>query len=49
MALEVVWTRQALRTYVSIVRYLRGRWSQWEIDRFDNEVDRALIAIGLFP
>ena len=49
MAKAVKWTRESLRAYASIVRYLDENWTQREIDRFDDELEHVLSVISGFP
>lgn len=49
MARPIRWTPEALRTYVSIMRYLDKYWTAREMERFDREVDEVLSVIAAFP
>lgn len=49
MAKAIRWTREALRTYVSIVRHLEKNWTQREIDLFNDELDSVRSVIAGFP
>ncbi|MCE2994352.1 MAG: hypothetical protein ACK5PC_12055 [Cyclobacteriaceae bacterium] len=45
MALEVIWSREAFKTYFSNIQYLKIQWSAKEIDRFIRQAEYCRLQI----
>jgi hypothetical protein len=49
MAFEVIWSREAFKTYFSNIQYLKIQWSAKEIDRFIRQAEYVVSRIQEYP
>lgn len=49
MTLELVWTKQAIKGFDSIVRYLQEKWTQKEVDKFIQESEEFFNLLRQYP
>jgi plasmid stabilization system protein ParE len=49
MAFKIVWTPEALNTYLGIINYLEEHWTEKEIKNFVQRVESKLILLKTFP
>jgi plasmid stabilization system protein ParE len=49
MVCEVIWSPLALQTFLGNIAYLQEEWTEKEIIRFTNAVDRKLKLLSQFP
>lgn len=49
MALEVVWTKQALRGFDGIIQYLSTHFSEREVRKFIKETKNLIELLGDYP
>ena len=49
MALEIVFTSEALEDYINILTYLKSNWTKQEVENFQNEMMDIAELISLFP
>ena len=49
MAFKIIWTKQAVKGYDKIVKYLEENWSEKEVINFIDETDRFFETLMLHP
>lgn len=49
MVYEIVWSKQALNSYLRNIDYLKKDWTEKEIDKFTNATNEILKLISLQP
>ncbi len=49
MAKAVRWTPKAIATYIEVLKYLRGKWTTREEQRFVDEVEDTVRYFVMFP
>ncbi len=49
MSYNALWTNRAIKTVDDVIEYLRGEWSEKEVDSFLDKVDDIVATIEINP